>query len=125
VTVRAPQNITIAIPLDAIGTVTMTAPPLRLVWSDSDDATIAIATGMVRAAFVDLLRVMDPEHGRHVLQVSRKRRGVEVDAFVAFLRARYAARHEALAAAPVGARDPEDPAPEPPGPAQWRCRGGP
>lgn len=94
---RELDTVTVQIPLAAFAGLVQ-APQPRLVWSDSDDATIAMATGMVRTSFVDLLRIMDrdPEHGRHVLHVSRKRRGVEVDAFVAFLRARYGARGDAM-----------------------------
>src|SRR5262249_33543673 len=82
-------------------------PRPRLVWTDSSDETIRIATGMERPAFLDLIRNMerDPEHGRHVLHVSRKRRGVEVDTFVAFLTARYAGKP---VPAPAGATPADD-----------------
>jgi hypothetical protein len=82
---------TITIPLAGM---TVHAAPPRMVWIDSDEATIAAATGMRPPVFLEVLKLMeaDPEHRRHVLKVSRKRRGVEVEHFVAFLRDRYAGR---------------------------------
>jgi hypothetical protein len=94
--------VTVQIPLAALSGLVQ-APLPRLVWSDSDDTTIATATGMVRSSFLDLLRAMDrdPDHGHHVLHVTRKRRGVEVEAFVTFLRARYSGKGPARDSAPA------------------------
>jgi hypothetical protein len=68
------------------------APP-PLIWTDSDESTIAWACGMKRSAFVATMRAMlsDPDHGGRVINLSAKRRGVVVDDLIAFLRGRYSA----------------------------------
>jgi hypothetical protein len=87
---------TITIPLDGM---TWQAPRPALVWIDSDDATIAAATGMARGAFLETFKILeaDPEYGRRALWISKKRRGVETEVFLAFIRARFAGRPAAAA----------------------------
>jgi hypothetical protein len=65
------------------------APP-PFVWTDSDEGTLAWACGMRRDVFAATLREMlcDPDHGGRVINLSAKRRGVAVDDFIAYLRAR-------------------------------------
>jgi hypothetical protein len=86
--IGAPQAPTITIPLAGITV---------MVWIDSPDDVIAAATGMERGAFLDLLKLMeaDLEHKRHVFSVSRKRRGVETDRLLAFLRDRFTGQRAA------------------------------
>lgn len=82
-------------------------PRAAVIWTDSDDATIATATGMSRGAFLDSLRAMeaDPEHREHVFTLSRKRRGVEVDRWITFLRARFTAKSSSSSAGDAPAND--------------------
>jgi hypothetical protein len=90
----AEQHITLAIPLDALGPITVTAPPPALVSSDLG----AEHVGLTRAALVDHLAWMarHPRWGERVIVASRKRRLATPEDVIASLRERYAGRPKPL-----------------------------
>jgi hypothetical protein len=101
VTARAPQTITLAIPLDAIGPVTVTAPPPALVSPDVNPEHV----GQSRNGLADVLRAMraDPTWGPRVIVLSRKRLAVAPDDVIAFMRQHYAAAPDAPPTDEIGA----------------------
>ncbi len=86
-------------------------PLPRMVWTDSDESTIRLATGLPsRDAFVELLRRVerDEEFRADVFRLSAKRRGIETERLVLFLRARHggkSADHAAQDDAPASGVD--------------------
>jgi hypothetical protein len=85
----APQKITLEIPLDAIGPVTVTGPPPALVSPDVNPEHV----GQSRNGLADVMRAMraHPTWGPRVIVLSRKRLFVAPDDVIAFMRQHYAA----------------------------------
>jgi hypothetical protein len=77
--------------------VTLELTPL-IVWSSSPDDVIAV-TGLDRRDFREALKAMDddPVHKRHVINLNRKKRGAEIEHFLAFVRSRTAAGEKGAA----------------------------